>query len=127
MLTFRVNIAHSVGETAVLRTLRLSRTVRARARGDREDRMTEMRNMKCPTCEVETPPLAVVDGIREYRCRACGLVFYGPCGCDVEHPEAMEAQGESGDKAALPDDWQMSARDVEVPEGPSTRVYPGCS
>jgi hypothetical protein len=76
---------------------------------------------------VETPPLAVVDGIREYRCRACGLVFYGPCGCDVEHPEATEAQGESGDKAALPDDWQMSARDVEVPEGPSTRVYPGCS
>jgi len=30
---------------------------------------------------------AALDGSEEFRCYSCGLVFYGPCGCDIDHSQ----------------------------------------
>ena len=44
--------------------------------------MSEMHTISCPSCDTDNQPRAAVDGIQEYRCRVCGMVYYGPCGCD---------------------------------------------
>jgi hypothetical protein len=87
--------------------------------------MSEMRTMNCPTCDAANQPLAVVDGVQEYRCRSCGLVFYGPCGCDVTYADAA-GTGEKGE-AELGGDWQMKVPPAEGNGGPGVAKYPGCS
>jgi rubredoxin len=81
--------------------------------------MSEMRNRECPTCQASNQPRAVVDGIQEYRCRTCGLVYYGPCGCDVAHEESASAP--------LQNDWQMTTPPVSVENAAPVKKYPGCS
>ncbi len=90
--------------------------------------MSDMRTMECPGCESANQPLSAVDGIREYRCRGCGMVYYGPCGCDVvyeSHAEA-EAAAEAG-TPALDEGWQMTTPRVDVANASSASAYPGCS
>ena len=89
--------------------------------------MAEMRNLNCPSCEKTNQPKTMVDGIEEYRCSSCGMVFYGPCGCDTAHStveEAVEAQ-EAVAKPALPDDWSMSAPQTSVENGSGATSRPG--
>jgi transcription initiation factor TFIIIB Brf1 subunit/transcription initiation factor TFIIB len=83
--------------------------------------MPEMRHINCPSCQTDNVPLAVVEGIEEYRCRACGLVFYGPCGCDIGHSKpAKQADDHLGD-------WQMSRVATPAHGASAVRKYPGCS
>jgi hypothetical protein len=77
-----------------------------------------MQNMDCPACQAANQPVAIVDGVREYRCPSCGLVYYGPCGCAVDYPQKVE-QPEL-------DVWQMRVpQPAEV--GPGVHSYVGCS
>lgn len=87
--------------------------------------MSEMRRVACPSCSVENHPLGVTDGIQQYRCRDCGLVYYGPCGCDIVHDETVAAVQVV--ENALHDDWQMSPPLVPPDGASSVRLYPGCS
>lgn len=89
--------------------------------------MPEMRTMSCPTCAAKNQPFTVVDGMEEYRCGGCGLVYYGPCGCDT-HRSAEEAQA-IGRPAVevLAGDWQMSTTPVELDDVAGIKKYPGCS
>ena len=87
--------------------------------------MPEMRRMQCPSCETTNVPLAVVDGITEYRCRECGLVFYGPCGC-ITGDKAQVDPGMAEAEAERLGNWQMAmpAADIEQPAG--VRRFTGC-
>jgi len=85
--------------------------------------MPEMRHIACPSCTGDNVPLAVVNGIEEYRCRACGLVYYGPCGCDTDHA-APAAKGENGH---LTGDWEMSLVPASVEGAGDAAKYQGCS
>lgn len=87
--------------------------------------MAEMRTIPCPSCETANQPLAAVDGIEEYRCRSCGIVYYGPCGCDTSHRTAEEAR-KAAAEAALPGDWQTSLPPVDPHDMASTARRPGC-
>jgi len=87
--------------------------------------MPEMRRIACPSCESANLPLSVVDGIEEYRCRKCGLVYYGPCGCDIVHEVAITAP--AVEKKGLEGDWQTSRVPVSVEGASGVRKYPGCS
>jgi len=93
----------------------------------REALMSEMRTMSCPTCDAANQPLAVVDGVQEYRCRSCGLVFYGPCGCDVTYADAEVAGTGEASVPGLGGDWQMKVPPAEAGHGPGVAKYPGCS
>lgn len=87
--------------------------------------MAEMRTLDCPSCEAANQPFAVADGVEEYRCRSCGLVYSGPCGCDTVHEDPV---AEASDEVeSLPSDWQMSKPATVVENGASTKKYPGCS
>jgi ribosomal protein L37AE/L43A len=88
--------------------------------------MAEMRNLNCPSCERTNQPRAMVDGIEEYRCSSCGMVYYGPCGCDTVH-EAVETALEVRESAEqrLPADWAMSAPAVKVENGAAALSRPG--
>lgn len=88
--------------------------------------MAEMRNIPCPSCETANQPLAAVDGIEEYRCRACGLVYYGPCGCDTTHKTLEEARLAAND-VALEGDWQTTTPPVDARDMASSVKRPGCS
>ena len=85
--------------------------------------MSELRHLKCPSCEVDNQPLAVIDGIEEYRCYSCGLVFYGPCGCDIDHSQPAK----KAEEAEELDDWQMSRLIAPVHGASAVHKYPGCS
>lgn len=87
--------------------------------------MSEMRRVACPSCSAENHPRAVADGIQQYRCRDCGLVYYGPCGCDIVHDEPAPAVQVVAEP--LDDDWQMSPPPVSVDGASSLKLYPGCS
>jgi hypothetical protein len=89
--------------------------------------MSEMRSMDCPACQTDNQPISAVDGIREYRCRGCGMVYYGPCGCDVVYDTAAEAEAVEAARPALHDDWAMSPPKVDVLDASSATAYPGCS
>ena len=79
----------------------------------------ELLTIECPSCQKANQPIAVVDDIQEYRCRACGLVYYEPCGCAVDHPEQATLP-------AVDDDWQMTT--PPAPDsGPGFRPHLGCS
>jgi len=84
--------------------------------------VSELRHINCPSCAVDNVPLAVVDGIEEYRCHSCGIVFYGPCGCDIEHPQSAggSGRGQLGD-------WEMSRVLAPVDGASAVKKYPGCS
>ncbi len=43
----------------------------------------EMRLMACPDCGTPNPPRAIVNQTEQYRCRACGMVYYSPAGCET--------------------------------------------
>jgi hypothetical protein len=64
--------------------------------------------------------MAVVDGVMEYRCHECGLVFYKPCGCP-EHPEERIVAA-----TKLDDDRQMTPL-LATETGPQAYEHRGCS
>jgi hypothetical protein len=80
--------------------------------------MAELREMACPQCEQANHPKSTSDGILEYRCRSCGLVYCGPCGCDTgEHEELVPAPTGTGTAPALPDGWRMTERAPVIESG----------
>jgi hypothetical protein len=85
--------------------------------------MAEMRTLNCPACEGANQPLAVAEGIEEYRCRACGLVYYGPCGCDTGFDTVGEATS-SGSR--MPEDFEMQRPMLAVSNASSMQRFPGC-
>ena len=98
--------------------------------------MSEMRTISCPSCETANQPLAAVDGMQEFRCHTCGLVYYGPCGCDTTSSVAAEARVKSeahsmsgvagGCVIACGDDWQTTTPPVEARDRAAVQAYPGC-
>ena len=98
--------------------------------------MAEMRTVGCPACEAPNQPLAVVEGIEEYRCRACGVLYYGPCGCDTVHenggeallvgaPVATSTARDNG--GGLPEGFEMLLPALSVANASYVQKYPGCS
>ena len=88
--------------------------------------MAEMRTILCPSCERANQPLAAVDGIEEYRCHSCVLVYYGPCGCDTAHDTLEEAR-KAAAETALSGDWQTTVPPVDAEGLSSSSKDPGCS
>jgi hypothetical protein len=86
--------------------------------------MAEMRTLNCPTCERPNQPCAVAEGIEEYRCRECGLVYYGPCGCDTVH-EVSSGATSSG--LSMPEDFHMQRPMLLISNASSVQKFPGCS
>jgi len=86
--------------------------------------MAEMRTLSCPSCESSNQPRSAVDGIEEYRCRTCGMVYYGPCGCDTVHETREEAVSAVED-SALAGDWQMAGLAIKVENGSAAQSRPG--
>jgi rubredoxin len=84
--------------------------------------MAEMRTLNCPQCVRENQPLSAVDGIEEYRCRSCGLVYYGPCGCDTS---GAATSGEPAPRHELTADWRMSRTALRVENGAQATSRPG--
>lgn len=87
--------------------------------------MAEMRTLECPSCESSNQPRNAVDGIEEYRCRSCGLVYYGPCGCDTSHKTREAAMSAAGEESRLPGDWQMAGSALRVENGSAALSRPG--
>jgi len=86
--------------------------------------MAEMRTLNCPQCVRENHPLSAVDGIEEYRCRSCGLVYYGPCGCDTSGA-ATSGTSASAARHELTNDWRMSRTALRVENGAQATSRPG--
>ncbi len=86
--------------------------------------MSEMRRVACPSCDEENHPYGVIDGLRQYRCRSCGLVYYGPCECEVTHFEPAPAVQAA---QLADDDWQMNVPVVLADGASEVRPHPGCS
>jgi len=87
--------------------------------------MAEMRILSCPQCEQSNHPKSVVDGIEEYRCRACGIVYYGPCGCDTGARDGYAALREMPALPLLHEDWNMAEPVRVLQYGASSRLRPG--
>ena len=87
--------------------------------------MAEMRKLSCPSCESSNQPRSAVDGIEEYRCRSCGMVYYGPCGCDTTHETRAEAVSAAAEESRLPGDWEMAHSAVKVENGAAALSRPG--
>jgi hypothetical protein len=85
--------------------------------------MAEMREMGCPECEKLNHPKSIAEGILEYRCRSCGLVYYGPCGCDTAGP--VSAVRAASGAAPLPEGWRMSGRLTVADPGAATPSFAG--
>ena len=66
--------------------------------------MAEMRTLNCPACEAPNQPVTVAEGVEEYRCRACGLVYVGPFGCDTMDEVGDDKQSAEPD---IPEDFEM--------------------
>jgi len=86
--------------------------------------MAEMRTLNCPQCARETQPVSAVDGIEEYRCRSCGLVYYGPCGCDTSGGATSATSAQPG-RHELAGDWRMSRTALRVENGAQATSRPG--
>ena len=86
--------------------------------------MAEMRTLNCPQCARETQPVSAVDGIEEYRCRSCGLVYYGPCGCDTSGA-ATSGTPALSTRDELAGDWRMSRTALRVENGAQATSRPG--
>jgi hypothetical protein len=88
--------------------------------------MAEMRTIPCPSCDWANQPLVAMDGIEEYRCHSCGLVYYGPCGCDTVYETVDEAKTAAAEDT-LSADWQTTVPPVEAQGWSSEAQHPGCS
>jgi rubredoxin len=98
--------------------------------------MSEMHTISCPSCETANQPQAAVDGIQEYRCHSCGLVYYGPCGCDTTDSSAAKAQATSETAAmrrlsgactvVCAGDWETATPPVETRDRAAISAHPGC-
>jgi len=66
--------------------------------------MSEMRKIDCPTCGAANHPLGIVNEAEQYRCHSCGMVYYGPAGCDEPRAEGAAESPEEG----LPEAWDMT-------------------
>ena len=86
--------------------------------------MAEMRKLNCPQCARDNQPLSAVDGIEEYRCRSCGLVYYGPCGCDTSGA-VTSATLALASRHELTADWRMSRTALQVENGAQATSRPG--
>ena len=86
--------------------------------------MAEMRTLNCPQCAGDNQPLSAVDGIEEYRCRSCGLVYYGPCGCDTSDAAASSTSALAA-RHELAGDWRMSRTALSVANGAQATSRPG--
>jgi hypothetical protein len=87
--------------------------------------MAEMRTLDCPGCDAPNQPIAVVEGIVEYRCRACGVVYMGPCGCDTVHENGNGRL--RADAPSMPEDFAMLLPVLRVENASTVHKYPGCS
>ena len=88
--------------------------------------MAELRKMDCPQCEQANHPKSITDGIQEFRCRSCGVVYYGPCGCDTNGRDVRAARPIASYEApTLAEGWRMSERVALVENGAATRHRPG--
>ncbi len=86
--------------------------------------MAEMRTLNCPQCAGDNQPLSAVDGIEEYRCRSCGLVYYGPCGCDTSDAASSSTSAPAA-RYELAGDWRMSRTALRVENGARAMSRPG--
>lgn len=86
--------------------------------------MAEMRTLNCPQCARENQPTSAVEGIEEYRCRSCGLVYYGPCGRDTSEV-ATSGTSALAPRHELADDWRMSRTALRVENGAQAKSRPG--
>jgi rubredoxin len=88
--------------------------------------MAELREMACPECEQANHPRSTLDGIQEYRCRSCGLVYYGPCGCDTGRDEEHVSAAANTEAApALSDGWRMTMPTAVVENGAAATSHAG--
>ncbi len=88
--------------------------------------MAELRKIECPECGQPNQPKSVADGIQEYRCLWCGMVYCGPCGCAVDHDDGLAAQpGVTHEAPPLPEGWSMSGRVFAVERCPASHSRPG--
>ncbi len=97
--------------------------------------MAEMHTIDCPSCETENQPRAAVDGLQEYRCQACGLVYYGPCGCDTSGPGVDVAATTRADvtrsangacTVRVAGDWETTVPPVDTHDRAALIAHPGC-
>jgi hypothetical protein len=65
----------------------------------------EMTPLDCPSCGRRNEPMGVAKDALQYRCRACGMVYYGPeeCGEGLEPVEIEDTPVEGGG------DWQTTS------------------
>ncbi len=96
--------------------------------------MAEMRNLHCPACATVNQPFALSEGVEEFRCRACGLVYCGPCGCDIVHEEPVSASRERTSRKMSPSsfqglsaDWAMATPAAAIANASAVSKFPGCS
>jgi hypothetical protein len=86
--------------------------------------VAEMRTLHCPSCNEANQPSTVVEGIEEYRCRACGLVYYGPSGCDTS--DEIVGEGSASDMR-LSGDFQMQRPTPAAGKEPPGQSGPAAS
>ena len=88
--------------------------------------MAELLKMDCPQCAQANHPKSIKDGIQEFRCRSCGMVYYGPCGCDTNGRDARATRPISSHEVpALPEDWRISEPVTVVKYGSATPYHAG--
>lgn len=58
----------------------------------------EMTKLDCPSCGRETQPLTQTEEQLQYRCGACGMVYYGPAKCadDLQPTDVPDTPVEGG-------------------------------
>ena len=92
--------------------------------------MAEMRTLGCPECEQTNQPISVLEGIEEYRCRSCGLVYYGPCGCDTVHEpvgSVLRTEFRAPESFRMPEDFLMQRPAIVSYNASTVQKFPGCS
>lgn len=65
--------------------------------------MSQMRTTECPSCGTANQPQSVVNDTEQFRCRSCGMVYYGPYGCDDKEDSPAPLEG----------DWPMTTPTAE--------------
>lgn len=97
--------------------------------------MAEMHTIDCPSCETGNQPRTAVDGLQEYRCAACGLVYYGPCGCDTTGAGVDVAATTRTDAVRsvsgactvrVAGDWETAVPRVGAHDRAASFAHPGC-
>lgn len=64
----------------------------------------ELIPLDCPSCGRSNDPIGVTDDKAQFRCRACGMVYYGPeeCAEGLEPADLEETPVESVDWEITP-------------------------